>query len=272
MIDEVVACLDGSAYAESVLPYARGIAMSGGASLTLLNVIESDSAELTTRKYLDPLADRLCAKGKIKRAPAGAADGILEDLRQNPNSLPVLTTHGRTGLLETLFGSVALAVIRGAGRPVLVYRPQSVAAVSDETRQIRNVIAALDGFGFSEKILPFAAAFARQLNAGLQFLQVLAESLPGGGDVSHSRGDILESSYLQRKARETEDHWGIAADWDVLHGSPGTAICAYLTGRPDSLLAMTSHARAGLERTFFGSVSAECLRRVGVPILIYWPN
>ena len=272
MIDEVVACLDGSAYAESILPYARGIAMSSGASLTLLSVIESDSTESTTGRYLGLLADQLCAKRKIRRALTGATDGILEELRQNPNSLPVLTTHGRIGLLESVFGSVALAVIRGARRPVLVYRPQSGATTTDQPRHIQTVIVALDGSGFSEKIVAFAAGLAKQLSAGLQLLQVLEATTPGHQDFAGLRGDILESSYLQRKARETEDRWGIAADWDVLHGSPGAAICAHLEGRPDSLLAMTSHARAGLERTFFGSVSAECLQHAGVPILIYWPD
>ena len=269
MIDEVVACLDGSPYAESILPYARGIAMSSGASLTLLSVSESDSTESTTRRYLGLLVDQLRAKGKIRRALTGAAGGILEELRQNPNSLPVLTTHGRTGLLESVFGSVALAVIRGARRPVLVYRPQSGATTTDQPRHIQTVIVTLDGSGFSEKILAFAAGLAKQLSAGLQLLQVLEVTTPGH---QLPGGDILESSYLQRKARETEDHWGIAADWDVLHGSPGAAICAHLKGRSDSLLAMTSHARGGLERTFVGSVSAECLRQAGMPILIYWPD
>ena len=272
MIDEVVACLDGSAYAESILPYARGIAMSSGASLALLTVVEAQSAEDTAKAHLSLLADHLHAKGKIRRALTGAADGILEELRQNPNSLPVLTTHGRTGVLESVFGSVALAVIRGARRPVLIYRPQSGATTTDQPCHIQTVIVTLDGSGFSEKILAFAAGLAKQLGAGLQLLQVLEVTTPGGQDFGGLRGDILESSYLQRKAKEAEDHWGIAADWDVLHGSPGAAICAHLKGRPDSLLAMTSHARAGLERTFFGSVSAECLRHAGVPILIYWPD
>ena len=272
MIDEIVACLDGSAYAESILPYARGIAMSSGARLTLLGVIEAESTQSEAKRYLNVLADHLHAKGKIKRTLTNATDGILEELGQNPNCLPALTTHGRTGLLETLFGSVVLAVIRGSRRPVLVYRPQSGAVASDQVRQIQTVIAALDGSGFSEKILAFAAGLAKQVSAGLQLLQVLEVTTPGRQDFADLREDILESSYLQRKARETEGHWGIEADWDVLHGSPGPAICAYLKGRPDSVLAMTSHARAGLERTFFGSVSGECLRRAGVPIMIYWPD
>ena len=85
-------------------------------------------------------------------------------------------------------------------------------------------------------------------------------------------GDVLESSYLQGKAAEIKKKYEIEPSWDVLHGEAGDAICRYVNGMQDTALAMTSHARGGLERVVFGSVAATCIRHAGVPILIYWPD
>jgi nucleotide-binding universal stress UspA family protein len=60
----------------------------------------------------------------------------------------------------------------------------------------------------------------------------------------------------------------IKPSWDVLHGEAGDAICRYVNGMEATLLAMTSHARGGLERALLGSVAATCIRKAGVPMLI----
>jgi nucleotide-binding universal stress UspA family protein len=57
-----------------------------------------------------------------------------------------------------------------------------------------------------------------------------------------------------------------------LHGHAPDAICEYLSGLHDVVLAMSSHARAGLKETIFGSVTHECVRRAGVPVLVYRPE
>src|SRR5678816_2908614 len=85
-------------------------------------------------------------------------------------------------------------------------------------------------------------------------------------------GDVLESSYLQAKAAEIKKKYQIEPAWDVLHGEAGDAICRCVNGMQNTMLAMTSHARAGLERAFLGSVAATCIRKAGVPMLIYWPD
>jgi nucleotide-binding universal stress UspA family protein len=49
-------------------------------------------------------------------------------------------------------------------------------------------------------------------------------------------------------------------------------VCRYLRDTPDTLLAMTTHGRKGLERVVIGSVAADCVRHAGVPLLLYWPR
>jgi nucleotide-binding universal stress UspA family protein len=167
MIREIIVCLDGSAYAESILPYARGIAESLDARLTLLSVIDWES-EGDLEGYLRTISRRLGAHEKIRRTSGDVADALVEELRK-PISVPALTTHGRSGLLETLSGSVASELIRRVGRRLLVYRPHSDSrtAAFEAVSRILNVAVALDGSDFAERILPFAAELAKQLRARL---------------------------------------------------------------------------------------------------------
>ena len=57
MFDEVIACLDGSSLAETILPLARGLTATQGGKLTLLRIV-GDAAELTAEE--DYLRD--CAR------------------------------------------------------------------------------------------------------------------------------------------------------------------------------------------------------------------
>jgi nucleotide-binding universal stress UspA family protein len=83
----------------------------------------------------------------------------------------------------------------------------------------------------------------------------------------HEReSDILESSYLHRLAAEIE------AQWEVLHGEPGDALCQYLKDVPETLLAMTTHAPPAAKRVVLGSIAASCVRHAGAPLLLYWPQ
>ena len=61
-------------------------------------------------------------------------------------------------------------------------------------------------------------------------------------------------------------------DWEVLHGDPADAICRYVQGMPDTLLARTMHARRAVERAVLGSVASYYVRHAGVPMLLYWPQ
>ncbi|HWP58641.1 MAG TPA: universal stress protein [Candidatus Acidoferrales bacterium] len=269
-MDELLVCLDGSRFAEKILPFARGMADAAGAKLTLLRIAADQREFLAAEDYLRDLAKDLGALARTLLVCGDPATTILEEVKKSHRSIPALTTHGRSGLVETLMGSVALRVVRGAGRPVLIYYPQT--PVSEAAVKMSRVVVPLDGTKFSERIVPHAAGVARQLRARLTVVQALAPQAPQGFLAGHAEHDILESSYVHRQSDEIRRKYSIEADWEVLHGDPAEAICRYVQGGRDTLLAMTSHARGGLERTLFGSVAAHCVRRAGTPVLIYWPR
>jgi nucleotide-binding universal stress UspA family protein len=105
---------------------------------------------------------------------------------------------------------------------------------------------------------------------------LLVQALPVGAPAAplnkHEKSDISESSYLHRQAAEIKKKYAVPAEWEVLHGEPAAAICRFLKGMPETMLALTTHARGAVERAMLGSVAAECIRHAGVPLLLYWPE
>ena len=270
MFDEILVCLDGSAIAEKILPLAQEIASRKGAKVILLRVVADSKELLTEESYMRQQAGLFHVPFRFLIA-SDPAVAIIEELAKNPRATAALTTHGRTAWKEALLGSVALKVIRGARRPVLLYRPRSESSATPA--KITTLVVTLDGSQFSERILPPAIEMAKSINSRIILVQALpTESAAQAVKAALPSGDVLESSYLQGKAAEIKKKYEIEPSWDVLHGEAGDAICRYVNGMQDTALAMTSHARGGLERVVFGSVAATCIRHAGVPILIYWPD
>jgi nucleotide-binding universal stress UspA family protein len=269
MFDQIFVCLDGSPLAEKILPLAQGIASAKGFTVILLRVV-GDSEELSAEEsYMRERAGAFRASIRFLISPDPAA-AIIDELEKNSQATAALTTHGRTAWGEALLGSVALKVIRGARRPVLLYRARSDS--SSAPAKITNLVVALDGSEFSEKIVPAVVAMAKSLNSRITLVQALPTESVQAVRANVPLGDVLESSYLQTTAAEIQKRYHIKPSWDVLHGEAGDAISRYVNGMENTLIAMTSHARGGLERVFLGSVAAACIRKAGVPMLIYWPD
>ena len=75
--------------------------------------------------YLDGVGKRLGLRGVPARTlvrSGDPAEEILGCAKADGASLIAMSTHGRSGLRRTLFGSVAEAVIRSSPLPVLIVR------------------------------------------------------------------------------------------------------------------------------------------------------
>ena len=266
MFEKVIACLDGSALAERIIPLARCLSQAAAGKLVFLRVIQDPNEIAEEEAYL-----RECARlhgAQLRLALSlDPARGIQNELVSEPRAVAALATHGRTAWAEAIMGSVAVQVLRESRRPVLLFRPQEREWKAAST--IITVAAALDGSRFSEKILPHAVRAARALSARLLLLQVLPAHRPQTSLAPEQTADILESCYLYRKAAEIKKTHGLEVEWEVLHGEPGDAICRYFKDMPETLLAMTTHARPAAERLIMGSVAGHCVRHVGVPLLLY---
>lgn len=269
MHDRILLPLDGSRYAEEIVPYAVGLARSAGVGVTLLQAVQHDGELEAAEEHVLGLAQRLGAEGEVVKTSTDAASAIAREMERRPGTLVAMTTHGRSGLLETILGSVALSVVQDVPQPVLIYRPRGDAGAVDLDREvaITRVVTPLDGSEFSERMLPNAVEVATTAKAALTLVQVVSPGFTG--PPLAPRGDVLEYTYVHRWAERIGAEYGIDVEWDVLHGEPGGAICRYVDGQGDVMLAMSTHARPGLKEAIFGSVTHECVRRAGVPILVW---
>lgn len=145
---EILVPLDGSPFAEAALPVARELASVLGAGILLVHAVEpaslADDLLLTqpiippetalldaseARTYLGDWVERLRLEGRPARLVVddGAARDVLLRESATPGiRLVVMATHGRTGLRQTLFGSVAHDTLRHGTLPVVLVRPTAI--------------------------------------------------------------------------------------------------------------------------------------------------
>lgn len=137
----IVLAVDGSSRAEQILPDAVRLARNLGASVDALAVVSpivTGPGLGDAPFYLEPsrplpylrkLCDRLGTEGvaaQVFSPIGGAAEEIVAHARDTRAGLICMTTHGRTGFLRLLVGSVAEYVLRHAPCPVLVRRVTAV--------------------------------------------------------------------------------------------------------------------------------------------------
>lgn len=140
----LLCALDGSSFAEAIVPHARTFAEATGMQLHLVAVTVPHSVSLapfgTEAMLADPEAleaenevrdDYLhrilatCPADTTVRAVTdmSAAQGILDAATATSCGAIALATHGRSGFKRFILGSVTDEVIRHAHVPVLVVRP-----------------------------------------------------------------------------------------------------------------------------------------------------
>jgi nucleotide-binding universal stress UspA family protein len=126
-LQELVVSLDGSPESELVLPLAVQWATAFELPLTLVGVTRVPAEEATAeRRYL---SDRLAQiAGEVPEATYRLIEGsepgaaICAHLAERPESVMMMSTHGRSGLDDDPLGSVAQSVLVHSVRPVVFRR------------------------------------------------------------------------------------------------------------------------------------------------------
>lgn len=145
----ILVSLDGSHFAEAIIPYVEVLAQGMDSEVALLRVVEpvklprldsyghwvdlekyekdiSAEAEKEAKRYLSEKERGLQRKGvKVTSTslPGNPPQTILQYAEDNSVSLIALSTHGLSGVTRWAYGSVASRIIEGSSRPVLLVRP-----------------------------------------------------------------------------------------------------------------------------------------------------
>jgi len=302
--------LDGSTLSEAILPEAVALAHATENALILLQVLEPvyepifgalgvpesaqeeqlarmRDAQLTSiHNYLTNIAKQLQAEGleihpKVIEGNHPAAQIVSYAEHDTLPLLIAMTTHGRSGVLHWLFGSVAAEVVQVTPTPLLLLRPDenggTFSTRNPKAAPYQTVVVPLDVSAFAEQALDQAHVLASAMNATLHLVSIV----PPPFDIPFLRKNetvslmkaLLQTEterrtgYLEQRAEPLRKQ-GLVVQTYVATGHPAEEILHHSTQHQHTLIVMTTHGRGGLQRLFLGSVAMKVVQRAHVPVLL----
>jgi nucleotide-binding universal stress UspA family protein len=150
---------------------------------------------------------------------------------------------------------------------------------------IQQLLVPLDGSGFGEETLPYAAAIARHTDAFVDVAHVHVPHPPDhllsntqyqfeGVDLEEYdvRDRSEEEAYLEAAAERIRGACSSEVRSVLLTGMVADAIDGYVRGTGPGIIVMSTHGRTGLSRAWLGSVADALVRHAPWPVLLVRPR
>lgn len=264
----VVVPLDGSPFAERALPTAQVLARAVGAGLCVVSVAEDDVEANWLRQQLAEAGldvDGGDVRVVISEEPARA---ILDITGELAPCLVCMASHGRGRVAGAVLGSVAASIVGIGAQPAVVLGPN---AHGTQEANHGPILACVDGSTGSETVLPVAARWARALDRTLAICTVAEPTpTPNRPDATGFRahGPDDPEAYLDRLVATWATD-GLAVEAVPIYNpiSPADGLERYLRDHPVELVALTTHARTGVQRLALGSSAAGIIQESPAPVL-----
>ena len=296
MFSKILVPLDGSKTAENVLPLARSFARALQIPVELLGVIDivemayqvaRDRVSIVTSlvndatgrftEYLEGIAQNFpTGTARCTIQTGSAAEAIINSAATDKQTLIALATHGRSGLDRWLLGSVAEKVLRGGSNPTLVVRARDDKNPSWAMATLKRIVVPLDGSEMSEGILPCIKELAKQLDLEVTLIRLYGGlSAAGDGFYSPHQLDAMTArlrqetvTYLESKTEEMKRQGLNKISFAAKEGLEPDEILAIARQTPDTMIAMCTHGRSGVQRWALGSVTETVVRHSDNPVLV----
>jgi nucleotide-binding universal stress UspA family protein len=140
----------------------------------------------------------------------------------------------------------------------------------------KTILVPLDGSKRAESILPYVETLAQSFKGKVIFFVAIepvlmleyneiigmSEFMEKNDDLKEKTAEYLDS--LQKKFSKK----GIEVRTLIAHAPAVKAIVDAAEREKADLVAMASHGRTGLSRTFYGSIAAGVLQRIDRPLLL----
>jgi nucleotide-binding universal stress UspA family protein len=123
--------VDGSAASLSALDHAVALASDYGANIDIIHVVQADEplaadARAELESEMNAAVNMVCAelgdRASFRFVTGEPVREIVRAAASKPAALIVIGTHGRSGRIHSMIGSVAEGVVRNAPCPVLTVR------------------------------------------------------------------------------------------------------------------------------------------------------
>ena len=278
MFEKILVPLDGSKFAEQVFPPVVELATAFGSEVILVEVCEPEETEFgkACRLYINNEAEKLqtdlegsAAKIRTTVLEGKASEQILSYAEQSDISLIMISSHGRSGLAPWSLGGTASKVLHKVGVPLIIVRAKENSEESTKVKLFSHILIPLAGSEISEAILPYAAEISKKMESDITLLQVVetvkhVHSIGGLDFIPYKDRDV---NLVKTNAQGYLD--GISAKFagtrasiktEVRVGDSAREIIRLAVERDYSLIAMSSHGRAGVEAWAHGSVTGKILQ------------
>jgi nucleotide-binding universal stress UspA family protein len=257
---------DASPAASAVIE-SLGPLLTPGTRVTLLHVDEG--AQRGTDE-IDDAERQLSERGaEVSRAVVVSTDPastIVDLANETRPDLVAMSTHGQSGRHSSVRGGVAERVLRACPVPLFMGNP--FVAVS---ARLSSVLVPLETTTQSAEILDSLIPIATAAGSRLTFLFVDFDD-PTDSDaqrVQRRASRLPDIETWLAEPRKRAESAGVEVAIRVAHGNPSTEIVRSAEPGEFDLLAMTTHARAGVSRWAFGSVAERVLRECRIPIFVH---
>jgi nucleotide-binding universal stress UspA family protein len=303
MYASVIVPLDGFGFGEHALPLALNIARRGKIPLDLVHVnvplaqvyseyrpnLETPSDELSKRTAKSYVDEMTCHLQSLVNVPVrghmfeGTVPETLHSFAADrPDSLVVMTTHGRGPISRFWLGSVTDAFVRVAPTSVLLVHPADGKPALGESPTLPHMLLPVDGSLLSEEVLETALTLGKLMDADYTLLRVVEPmvyigqgalgDLPAVVDPGWTKAaEEAASDYLSRMAARLKDRALKVHTRVRVHPSVPLAILDEARAEGMSCIAMSTHGRHGLTRLALGSVTDKVVRGGTLPTLLSRP-
>ena len=262
----ILVALDGTPRAETILAAIMPLVRTVRVDLLLLRVVEGPGEVEAAKAYLSRLEGAL-ALHRIRAESVVdigvPAPAILSRLKDGGFDYAAMTTHGRRGVDRLLMGSVAESVVRSAGLPLIVNRPD--ARIGDWKR----IVVPLDGSPEAEEILGGVEPLARMTGATLHLVNVSEVLVSSPGiEFGYAAVTVPDMKPYLARMKERLVRRGLEVVTESRIGFPGAEVVQYAGETGAGLIAVTTHGRRGLRRAIMGSVAEQILRTSPCAVLV----
>ena len=294
MFKHLIIPLDGSKLSEASLPLAIQLAQRLDASVTLVHVIERNAPKAVhgdrhlsdpsqAEAYLEALKKRMFPPGQRVEshvhttAITDVARSIVDHAKEFESDLVVMSTHGRSGLRDLFFGSIAQQIV-SLGAPVLLVRPAE--GLENPTLTGKPLLVPLDGTPRREQALAVAAGLASACGVGLNLLMVVPtlQTLAGVENASKTILPATTQEMLDLMNEDAAEYLGqlisklagegMGAAGEVRRGDPAEMIFETAHRRETDMIVMGTAGKKGMNAFWSSSVAPRISSRTHLPVLL----
>ncbi|WP_129629415.1 universal stress protein [Candidatus Oscillochloris fontis] len=298
--------LDGSSLAEQALPFAQMLAGLVPTTIRLLRVVPpgvvnnlvryeavllgaagdtlgdrdeqqenmrealQSEAETYLKHHADALAEH-ATKVEVEVAFGVPAEEIVVAAGRYTDTMIVMATHGKSGLLRWALGSVTARVLQQSTHPTLVVR-----GVEDKERPaspaLRRMMICLDGSITAERALPLGTALAHVARAEVLLSQVIdpveAPIATLSADAATGRLRELAFGYLDHIAEGIARDVGRHVTTSVPVGHIAEEIVEEAARKHIDMIVIGRQGVSNSVHTFLGGTAEKVTQASNVPLLV----